>query len=399
MGHLACAYLLSAGFIAAAAAQVPDGAIFVPLIRNEALTAYYAELAVGTPPQSAFLKIDTGSPTYSLQAKSNPACERADRPCDLFGSFDNTTSSTSSYRGTGFSDQLSTHGSGDYLEDTVTIGGVTTENLYFGYLLRYGFPERAPVPAATILGLSLPCNATTCGGDGPYMLQQLYDAGTIDHMAVSIYHGRDEVNATGSMVLGGYYDKAKVGGELFTVEMTNPFNSTLSNGQTNSANVTALEVNVDGNVTTRLFGEKDVGVPVLLDNGVANWYLPSSITDLIYPALGGIIGGFNPSHQAQPISCDNLDPNIAKGSVTVEFGTSGSIEVPLSALVTKFADDNCVTFVYTRGETEINIFGDPFLRSVYSIFDQQRLTVTMARVRYTDEVELVAIPEGGFRAQ
>ncbi|CAI6334413.1 unnamed protein product [Periconia digitata] len=398
MAHLKYGYLLSAALAAAAAGvapQVPDGAVFVPLIRNDKLDAYYAELTVGTPPQSAFLKIDTGSPTFSFQARSNPVCERADRPCDLFGAFDNTTSSTSIYRGTGFADQLSTHGSGDYQEDTVTIGGITTENMYFGYLLRYGFPDRAPVPAATILGLSLVCNATSCGGEGPYLLERLHDAGKIDRKAVSIYHGPDEYDATGSMVLGGYYDEAKIGGDLFTVNMSDPLNSSLSGGQTNSANVTALKVNVDGNTTTQQFGEENIGVPVLLDNGVANWYLPESIANLVYPALEV---EFNAGRQTQPVDCKYLDPNVAKGSITVEFGAAGEIEVPFSSLVTPFPDGTCVTFLYARSPSDIFIFGDGFLRSVYSIFDQSSYTITMAPVKYTDEVSLVAFPEGGFKA-
>lgn len=81
----------------------------------------------------------------------------------------------------------------------------------------------------------------------------------------------------------------------------------------------------------------------------------------------------------------------------MEFGIAGHIEVPFNHLVTKFAEDTCVTFVYPRSPTEINIFGDGFLRSVYSIYDQSSYTITMAPVKYTDEVRLVAFPEGGFK--
>jgi len=84
---------------------------------------------------------------------------------------------------------------------------------------------------------------------------------------MSVYHGPKEVNATASMVLGGYYDAAKVGDELFTLETSDPFNQTLSGSQTNNVNVTGLEVNVDGSISTGTFGETDVGMPVLVDTG------------------------------------------------------------------------------------------------------------------------------------
>jgi len=56
---------------ALATAEVPAGAIFIPLVQNPNLTAYYAELAVGTPPQKLYLIIDTGGPACSFRAKSN----------------------------------------------------------------------------------------------------------------------------------------------------------------------------------------------------------------------------------------------------------------------------------------------------------------------------------------
>lgn len=76
-----------------ATSQLPSGVIAVPLTRNEGLTAYFAELHVGTPPQKQLLKIDTGSPRYSFLDPRNPVCEREGDPCVRYGTFDNETSS------------------------------------------------------------------------------------------------------------------------------------------------------------------------------------------------------------------------------------------------------------------------------------------------------------------
>jgi hypothetical protein len=77
----------------AAATKTHAGVIAVPLSRDEGLTAYFAKLQVGTPPQTQFLKIDTGSPRYSFLDPHNEVCQRDGDPCHEFGTFNNETSS------------------------------------------------------------------------------------------------------------------------------------------------------------------------------------------------------------------------------------------------------------------------------------------------------------------
>lgn len=77
----------------ATATKAPAGVIAVPLSRDEGLTAYFAKLQVGTPPQTEYLKIDTGSPRYSFLDPRNEVCLRDGDPCRHFGIFDNKTSS------------------------------------------------------------------------------------------------------------------------------------------------------------------------------------------------------------------------------------------------------------------------------------------------------------------
>ena len=85
--------LAFAAAAASAAAHLPAGVIAVPLSRDEGLTAYYAKLEVGTPPQTEYLKIDTGSPRYSFLNPRNQVCQGAEHPCREFGTFNNKTSS------------------------------------------------------------------------------------------------------------------------------------------------------------------------------------------------------------------------------------------------------------------------------------------------------------------
>ena len=215
-------------------------------------------------------------------------------------------------------------------------------------------------------------------------------------MATSIYLGPDDFNVTNAqMILGAAYDKAKVDGDIFTVEMVDPYSLDLTSGQTNNANVTALEVVVDGESMSETYGEPGYGSPVLLDTGIASWYLPQSIFDIVFKALGGT-GEGNMSQPYQVVDCRYRNPENVKGHVSVEFGSAGKIQIPLHSLVTQAADGTCQAYIYGRGDT-LSAFGDPFLRGVYIIFDQENFTISMSQVKHTDEEELVPFPEGGFK--
>jgi hypothetical protein len=78
---------------ASAATKTPAGVIAIPLTRDEGLTAYFAKLQVGTPLQTQYLKIDTGSPRYSFLDPRNKVCQRDGDPCREYGTFNNETSS------------------------------------------------------------------------------------------------------------------------------------------------------------------------------------------------------------------------------------------------------------------------------------------------------------------
>jgi hypothetical protein len=230
------------------------------------------------------------------------------------------------------------------------------------------------------------------------LLPQLKNDSIIESMSTSIYLGRDDADVENAkMLIGGAYDKAKVDGELFTVDMVDPHNLNLANGQTNSVNVTAMEVVLDGtNRTAATYGEKDVGLPVLLDTGIAAWYMPNKIFAATYYGLGGR-GEVSGGTRYVPVDCAYRDPSYTKGYVTVEFGTAGKVSVPLSSLVSQFHDGTCGSFIAPRGDV-VSTMGDPFLRGVYSIFDQENFTITLGQVKHTDEEDIVAIPKGGFKA-
>ncbi|EWZ85724.1 hypothetical protein NW765_011271 [Fusarium oxysporum] len=385
----------------AAATKTPAGVISVPLSRDDGLTAYYAKLQVGTPPQTEYLKINTGSPRYSFLDPRNEVCKKQGNSCKTFGTFNNKTSKTCRYEGTGFADALGYVARGDYLSHTVVIGGVSTKNMYFGYTSDYSFPDKVTGDIYTILGLSLECEYA-----GPkctdrfssYFLPELKNASKINYLASSLYLGPDDKKAANArMLLGGAYDKAKIDGNLITVPMVDPFNADLSGGQTNSVNVTSLEVVLTkgNNCTKETYGKKGVGLPVLLDTGVANWYVTDKTIGPISRAFG-LAKEPDLGQRYFAVDYKYADSKRNDGYIAVEFGAHGTIKVPFHGLVTKFPDGTCGVFLASRGYP-VSIFGDPFLRNVYSICDQEKFSISMSNVKHTAEENIVPFPKRGFK--
>jgi hypothetical protein len=163
--------LLAAITIPTIATELPAGVIRVPLSRDIGLTAYYAEVQVGTPPQQTYLKVDTRSPYYSFLDPRNPVC--ASQNCKTFSTFNNSTSSyvlsrsisvnsridadckicrTCHNKGPRFFNALSVLGNRDYLNNTIVLGSVTAEKIYFRYTSSYIKPDYVTGNISTILG-------------------------------------------------------------------------------------------------------------------------------------------------------------------------------------------------------------------------------------------------------
>jgi candidapepsin len=120
------------------------------------------------------------------------------------------------------------------------------------------------------MGLTCLGTGPHCLGEGPYLLPQLKNASSINRVAVSVFLGPNQANDTHSeIILGAAYDKAKIGGELFTVKMVDPFSASLANSDTNSVNVTSISVCLNGKEAKQTYGPgpSTEGTPYLLDTG------------------------------------------------------------------------------------------------------------------------------------
>lgn len=97
-------------------------------------TLYYCNVALGTPEQSLRLVLDTGSSDLWCNAANSTLCSSQPNACSASGTYDASSSSTYSFVSSDFNiSYADTSGaSGDYVTDTLHIGGAAIMDFQFG---------------------------------------------------------------------------------------------------------------------------------------------------------------------------------------------------------------------------------------------------------------------------
>ena len=118
--------------------------MYSPLRRAKALAnslhRYLINMTVGTPGQPFSVQLDTGSSDIWIPSVDSDACEQEEQACKEFGQFD--SSASSSYvddTGVGqFEIQYQDNSAvtGDYINETLTIGNTVIKNMRMGLALQ-----------------------------------------------------------------------------------------------------------------------------------------------------------------------------------------------------------------------------------------------------------------------
>lgn len=103
-------------------------------LQVEKETLYFCNVTLGTPGQSLRLVLDTGSSDLWCNAANSTLCSSLGNPCHTSGSYDGGSSSTYSYVSSNFNISYAdgSGAAGDYITDTIRIGGVTIKDFQFG---------------------------------------------------------------------------------------------------------------------------------------------------------------------------------------------------------------------------------------------------------------------------
>ncbi|RYP41386.1 hypothetical protein DL767_001024 [Monosporascus sp. MG133] len=372
---------------------------------------YYAEVSVGTPPQTVRLVVDTGSSdVWVLDSNADLCTSRSMQEVHGGGciaTFDPSESSTY----TALSDapfQIAyldgSSANGTYFQDHINIGGTEIESL------QMGLAEEATINSG-LLGIGY---STNVAARDPYpnIIDLLEEQGLIAIRAYSLWLNAYSADI-GTLLFGGV-DTEKFVGELIAV----PILPDSRTGIYHSFAVTlsSLVLNyTDGNTDIII----QQPMPVILDSGTTLTYLPRRIAYNIFSALGAV-------DDTLYTGLVYIDCAYLRSGLTFDFqfgGRSGPlVRVPVNEVVLDnigeyvemglpippgmpFADDVC-SFGIHPADQGIYLLGDTFLRSAYVVYDLENHVVAMAQAHINSsrsnvlEITRDGIPDvSGFASQ
>ncbi|KAI1417640.1 acid protease [Hypoxylon sp. FL1857] len=348
-------------------------------------TLYFVNGTLGTPAQPVRMHLDTGSSDLWVNTPSSSLCSQASRPCSFAGTYDANSSSTYNYVGSWFNISYvdGSGATGDYVTDTLAIGGTTLTDFQFGV----GYSSSSE---QGILGIGYPINEVQVGraGKSAYdnLPQKLKSTGQIQRNAYSLWLNDLDAN-TGSILFGGV-DTAQYTGSLQTLPIQSNNNvfsefmitlTSLSVGDTNIADNQALAV--------------------LLDSGSSLTYLPNDMVESIYEAVDA---QYDSSESAAYVPC-----SLANQAETLDFVFSGpKISIEMNELVLDLVMANGQRPTFSNGVTAClfgispagsgtNVLGDTFLRSAYVVYDIDNNEISIAQTNFnTTESNIQEIPSG-----
>jgi len=367
------------------------GSIVVPLMRHRKLglvqgssrtggstahrsaqaSEYYGQVSVGSPPQTFLVVFDTGSGNLLLPSK-----ECTDEACTGHKRYDAALSATAMQ--VAYADQPKTPVAADGTRDIVTItfgtgemsGVYVRDNICLG---QNGICCKADFVAATdesdepfslvpfdgIFGLSLPQMA-----EGPAfsILDELAGAGVLKEPLFSVFFGNDGEE---SQITFGEVKKELMASELFWAPVTTP----------GYWQVEMREVFLGKEKLGLCSGESHCQVAV--DTGTSLLAAPSDVVATLVDTL------------SVNSDCSNIQslPDLV-------FNVNGH---SLSLAAEDYVAQNGNTCTLGLMALDIPpprgplfIFGDPFLRKYYTVYDRKNMRVGFAVARHAGE-SLIAV--------
>lgn len=335
-------------------------------------TLYFVNATLGTPAQPFRLHIDTGSSDLWVNSATSTLCKSNRSPCEGTGTYSANNSSTYEYVSGSFNISYvdGSGASGDYVSDTLKIGGVSVIGMQFGVAYKSTSSEG-------ILGIGYEINEVQVGRSGASTYEnlpaKLVSEGVIQSNAYSLWLN-DLDASTGNILFGGV-DTARYHGTLATLPIQK------EHGYHAEFLITLTEVTLGSQVMA-----KNQKLAVLLDSGTSLIYLPDAMTESIFEQVGAV---YDSDFGAAYVPC-----SLASNSSTVDFtfGTP-TISINMSELVLDAATTTGEQPTYTNGQkaclfgiapagSSTATLGDTFLRSAYVVYDLANNEISLAQTNF-----------------
>lgn len=327
-------------------------------IYNQA-TYYLINVFLGSNGQQVDVVLDTGSSDLWVP-KTNVICTDVIDDCTQYGSFDYLKSTT--YK------SLNTPFSISYLDGSGSFGQWSTDDFSFtgGSTLiadfQFGLVD-VDGSSTAVLGIAK-VDQESSQTEYPNLPVRLAQAGYIAKESYSLYLGPSD-GLSGNIIFGGI-DTAKYTGSLVPQTITPGGDLTV-----NLASISAAGQPVSS-----------YGVPVVLDSGTTYTYLlPSAFYYIgnVYNGIETVLG----TDTFWVVNCDQAQDTF----ITYNFNGI-SIDVPVKDLLEQIGVNTCVLHIYLT--TDTSILGDRFLRYAYLYYDLKDNYISLAKVKYTDETNIIS---------
>ncbi|AEO68924.1 uncharacterized protein THITE_2155501 [Thermothielavioides terrestris NRRL 8126] len=357
----------------------------LPIGLDNEETLYFINATVGTPATALRLHLDTGSSDMWVNTPTSAYCSSKSKPCAFAGTYSANASSTSEYVGSYFNISYvdGSGASGDYVSDTVTIGGHKIDRLQFGV----GYQS---TNAQGIMGIGYPLNEVQVGRAGlrayNNLPAQLVADGVIQSKAYSLWLNDLDAN-TGSILFGGV-DAAKYTPPLLSLPV-----------EPQSGVYSEFFITLTGLQLGSTAIGSDLALAVLLDSGSSLTYLPDSLVQSIYAAVGAV---YDSDANAAYVPCALAD-DASAAPLNFTF-TTATISVAMRELVLDLVTSSGQRPTFSNGAAAClfgigpagsgasaggsgssagtSVLGDTFLRSAYVVYDLDNNYVSLAPTRF-----------------
>ncbi|EPS45060.1 hypothetical protein H072_1003 [Dactylellina haptotyla CBS 200.50] len=348
---------------------------------------FVVDLAIGTPPQRLQAQLDTGSSDLVVLTDVSDFCTANITACNIYGTYNANSSVTYEYFASDLSiAYLSGEGAtGDYANDTVTVGSATLDNYYFGIMYN-------STVSTSILGVSFDRLEFGAYLDPPRFYRNfplaLVDTGYIPSAAFSLYLNNIQDQSAGGSIIFGGIDTEKYCGPLVKVPLVAGSFLGITEYTVDLQGVSGTR---DGKPVVFPAGAASLG-PTLLDSGTSLVILPDDLANEILTFLNATL---KPGDILPKVSCNVMMEDI---SFNFKFDAI-TINVPITQVV-GIPDENNLCFVGISpgsvfGDSSTTLLGDTFLSSAYTVFDIDNKNIYLAQAKFNAARENIVQIEAG----
>lgn len=366
--------------------------LFLSLKNND--DEYFStSINLGTPSQELNVIFDTGSADLWVMDTNNPNClnslnssikDNSKIDCSQITTFDSKKSSSFKK----LSDDRfyinyvdETYAEGEWATDTLTINGITINNMQFGLALN------ATTPVSGVLGIGFQRREAVRGYPGasnefylnfPEVLKQ---DGIVDVVAYSLHLGQ-----TSSIIFGGL-DKNAFEGNMYTFPMVNVYPTVVDKPATLSLTIQGLYAyNSNSLEQTQIFNTK---YPVLLDSGTTLVSFPIEIADKMANYVNATYS------EKESIYIMDCPTDTLNTGFMFDFGDL-KLNVSLASFILPPDGEAYCGFGVLPSSNSITL-GDSFLKNAYVVYDLENYQISLAKAINGNSLDenIIDIPSDG----